>query len=262
MVHEWKNVACMRSLVAAAAQDCLSFLKLLKETPEHMALTNYWTYWPYTRWMKVQASLKWACWGRTMRSGAVTALQTGQTIAREERMQLTAVSPFTKSEIKYLMKQARQYTVFSFKAFIIRPVGEMATTYRFLHSTAMKTFGHKLRRKPTKCKALMGFVASRHEKLIGLSVCQYHHLSVTLMPSNPCLCHCHYKTHLRCSKITYNNKYNNYENISNTWESKWWQPSQDSLGIETRLAQSVILCCWSRPGHQFCGNNIPERQQM
>lgn len=183
MVHIWKKEACMRSLVAAAAQDCLSFLKLLKETPERMALTNYWTYWPPTRWMKVGASVEWACWGRTMRSGAVTALQTGQTIAREERKQLTALFPYTRWEIKYLMKQARQNTVFSFD------------------------IGHKLRRKPTKCKALMGLVAFRHEKLIGLSVCQYHHLSVTTMPSN--LCHCHYKTHLRFSKITYN-KYNNY----------------------------------------------------
>lgn len=193
----------MRSLVAAAALDCLSFLKLLKEPPERMALTNYWTYWPYTRWMKAQASVKWACWGRTIRSGAVTALQTGQITAQEEHMQRPTFFPDTKWEIKYLMKQVRQcFTVFSFKAFIIHPGGGMATTYRFLHNTAIETFGHMLRRKLTKCKALMGLVASRHVKLVGLCVCQYHHLSVTTMPSNLCLCRCHYKTHLCCSKIT------------------------------------------------------------
>lgn len=53
MVH-MKKESCMHSLVAAAAQDSFSFLKLLRETPEHMALlqTTGPTD-PMIRWMKV-----------------------------------------------------------------------------------------------------------------------------------------------------------------------------------------------------------------
>lgn len=94
----------MHQLVAAAAEDGFGFLKLLRETPELMALPQTTGVTdPVIRWVRVVP-------------GRCAANWPGTTYLRRRNATSSPVSS-QKWEIKCLLKQLRQTTVFPFKAY-------------------------------------------------------------------------------------------------------------------------------------------------
>lgn len=112
----------------------------------HGSFINYWTYWPYTKWMKVQASVKWAWCRITMKTAANW---TNNYVRRRHAISSFVSLPKTGNLVSNQPGKKKTTAFFSFKAFIICPGGEMPTAYWFLRNSNIETFGHRLRSKPT-----------------------------------------------------------------------------------------------------------------